>query len=198
MFRRRLGLKSVLTAAAIGIFSITGPFGGLSAASAATVPCGTDPHGDISTRVSVATGCEVSDTYSQDFLNLGAPGDPLAVNRDGFFGRSDWSFVSKQDGVNATSGAFDLTSLGIAADRLMLVFKAANSFFITGYTISDLVGSWESPFADTNPNGKKRFRDVSHISIYAAPATTIPLPASALLLIGGLGALTALRRRKSA
>jgi hypothetical protein len=190
--------------------SLLATAGWAGAASAATYSSCVGTGYDLTVHVPDAVDCEISDA-DQDFLNT----DPLTVNEDGgFFDIDTWEFEGKigegsmadaGDG-EGKSGDYDLTSFftGFTGD-IMLVFKDGVGS-IVGYKLSldDLAGSWTTPFTCppflSNQGGCNGFpKDVSHISVYSnlTPAV-IPVPAAGLLLLGALGALGLVRRRRAA
>lgn len=164
---------------AFGVGAIATP----QAASAGTVSC------DVSIKdvVNGASLCEVSDTADQDYLNT----DPITVNAESFFGKTDWSFVSK-DETGGQSGSWDIGSTFGDYEDVMLVFKSGNDTFLTGYLLdgSQTSGNWTSPFS----------KDVSHVSVYGRgtpsnpPTESVPEPA----MVFGLAAVAfgAIRRRR--
>jgi hypothetical protein len=122
----------------------------------------------------------------------------------GFFGIDNWLLGDKSGDENSgnevvsfgtefaegsSSGTWDILN----PDRyssIMLVLKAGNTF---GAFLLDsaaiLSGDWSTS------------RGLSHASVYYGGEPTpapVPLPASALLLLGGVGGLAALRRRRKA
>ncbi|MGC9503101.1 PEP-CTERM sorting domain-containing protein [Baaleninema sp.] len=163
---------------AFGLGAIAMP----QAASAGTVAC------DVSIKdvVNGASLCEVSDTATQDFLNT----DPMTVNAESFFGKTDWSFISK-DETGGQSGSWDIGSSFSDFEDVMLVFKSGRGTYLTGYLLDGSVtsGNWTNPFE----------KDVSHVSVYGRgtpsnpPTESVPEPAMVL----GLAAVAfgAIRRR---
>lgn len=176
--------KSLLGAIALTV-------AGATAASAATLSC----PSNIADNVSGATACEYSDTATQDFLNT----NPITVNAEAFFGVTNWEFVAKDESSTGTgqSGTFDFSAFAAqVTGQAMLIFKDGKGTTLVGYLISSLTGTWSSPF-ENPPFDVRNIKDVSHISLYTAPAP-VPLPAAGLMLVGALGGLAMLRRRKSA
>ncbi|ETX16714.1 hypothetical protein OCH239_01145 [Roseivivax halodurans JCM 10272] len=92
--------------------------------------------------------------------------------------------------VSGTSGSWTTPS-AVA----YFTVKSANSYVI--YAANNaLTGSW-STMGINNKKGEQR--DVSHISYWStSDVSPVPVPAAGFLLIGALGGLAALRRRKAA
>lgn len=176
--------SSLLTAGAISLSA--------SGANAATFACSSS----IAGNVSGATGCEVSNTATQDFLN-----SSLTVNQEEFFGFTDWEFSDKleaNDDDELNSSSWNLSSvLPSSWSNAMLIFKSGRNTFLTGYSFdstSDVSNvSWTNPFD----------KDVSHVSLYYRAgdgnddAKDIPEPSAALGLGLLLGGMALSRRRKS-
>jgi hypothetical protein len=60
-------------------------------------------------------------------------------------------------------------------------------------------GNWNNTdLGFTNPGGQFTVPELSNIRLFEVDSTVIPLPAAGWLLIGGIGALVAVRRRKKA
>ena len=165
---------------------------------------------DLSDNVPDALDCEIS-SASQDFRNT----NPIVVNQDGgFFDTETWAFEGKLDSggtlagpeaEQGQAGTYDLTSYfdGLVGD-VLLVFKGGNGTTLVGYLLGtdDLAGSWTTPFSCPPFSGNRSRcngfpKDVSHISVYSNVVAPIPLPAAGLLLLGGLGGLALIRRRRA-
>lgn len=182
---------------AAGILAASAP------AKAATFACSSVP-GSIADNVTNTSGCEISDTADQDFLNT----NPITVNAEGFFGFTDWKFSSKteyQAGNTAQSGTWDISSVFQNSwDDIMLVFKSGQGTELVGYMVEDgkTSGTWTSPFEEPPfnfpGNGPK---DVSHLSVYYRQGTgtpqSVPEPGS-LVALSLLGGAMVLSRRHNA
>ncbi|MEA5571014.1 PEP-CTERM sorting domain-containing protein [Calothrix sp. UHCC 0171] len=163
--------------------------------------CTTNTY-NIADNVTGTSGCQISNDFNQDFLNIQNPSSST-VNQADFFDISNWTFGGKigtDSGFLGTkegqSGTWDISNVIQSSwNNVMLVFKSGNGTNLVGYKVTDGVtsGSWLSPFEKAafgfNGNGTK---DVSHISVYYTqgakpPVTSVPEPASivALSLVGG-------------
>lgn len=186
----KMAFKFKITAAALGLGLMSAVAS--TGANAATVACSATVASKVVGDTTLSNGgCEVSTTADQDFLET----KPTSVNAENFFGFSDWSFISKTDNIEATSGIYDVSSVFNNFSTILAIFKSGKKTFLTGYVLNDETGTWSSPFSQGNSKPPK---DVSHISYYGRDAVSpVPLPAAGFLLIGALGGLAAMRRRKT-
>lgn len=192
-------LKAVVILAGL----VAGSWAG-AAASAVTYSGCIGPGYDLSADVSGAVDCEISSAGNDRTTTT-----PMTVNRGGgFFDIDTWEYEGALGSAGLTgtgsgkSGTYDLTSMfdGLTGD-VMLVFKGARGTSLVAYELDldNLAGTWTTPFDcdrfACNKNGKPKW--ARHISVYSNLAP-IPLPAAGLMLIGALGGLALVKRRRRA
>ncbi|MEX0282396.1 MAG: VPLPA-CTERM sorting domain-containing protein [Arenibacterium sp.] len=144
----------------------------------------------------------------------------------GLFGITDWSFLAKKDiggglsgtdiGLSVTGGStagswsVDAGALD-AYDSVTIVLKASNSFAAYLYQPGSDAGSSGSWATDAFTNKQGKVQALSHLSIYTSgvcdpinqvcgpPVGQVPIPASLPLMMGALGivGVVARRRRKA-
>ncbi|WP_233493392.1 VPLPA-CTERM sorting domain-containing protein [Ruegeria atlantica] len=73
--------------------------------------------------------------------------------------------------------------------------KGANDWGVWIPKTPGFFGTWDLSGQILTPNGKNT-AGLSNLSVYVASPSPIPLPAAGWLLIGGIGGLVALGRRK--
>jgi len=186
-------------------------FGAQGANAASLVSCNSD-SGDVTTDVSPTSSCfgieSLSDGSNQKLGELNA----LSINGT----TGGWSTLGRFNatGSNTNFSLDDSIVAGLqgnwsifnAATNLygefMMVFKSAQGSntdpaAFVGYILNGTSGTWLSPFfATTGIAGR---RTLSNVELYGrGDPSVIPLPAAGWLLLGGLGGLAALRRRRKA
>lgn len=180
---------------------------GLSTMGAHAATCSAFQEGGITPN----SGCFFGETFNGNSGN----DSPAALSADMVFGQTDWSLLAKDNSVGdvnapdeGDSSLFSLVgslqngTMTIAQSvfdtysYVAVVLKAgnANTGGWIAYDVSSTVLSYNSIFPTNNG-----VLDLSHISLYGTgtpTVSTVPLPAGGLLLLGGLGAFAAVKRRK--
>lgn len=187
---------------------------GASSATAATCPT------IANTYVDGAIGCFAPST-SGDF---GPGGNAPASLTDPFDDGAEWANVGKIDGtttsatfgslmvtltfdegVNFTSesksGTWTVTSGWPTGQRVSFAFKGSSSYLLYEMdTFGATTGDWDTTGLFTGTNNSPAA--LSNFSVFVTEGggdtPPIPLPATGLLVLGGLGVLASLRRRKRA
>ena len=125
------------------------------------------------------------------------------INSTGFFSSSNWT-INGSPGSSpllsgtqiGQSGTFTISGLSSSLDALIIV-KDGNGSTLVGYLYgADANGSysWISPYIGIfAQNGNPK--NVSHLSLYTRAATSVPEPATLLLLGSGLAAIRIWRRK---
>lgn len=126
----------------------------------------------LQAKVSVGAPCEISKRSNQDFRGGSRE---LTVNKDAFFGVTDWVHKTTLEDKNTTgkTGFINVPSLlamyldGSKNSEFLLVFKGPSLNNIVGFKLLPNTPSitWWSPFKHHKKANK--FMDVSHVSLYA-------------------------------
>ena len=189
-----LNRLTILAAAAMVSF-------GASMAGAATCTVLDDngkPVASYTVSADVSSSCYA---WGNGNINGNDGHDPIVIGADD--GNNTINFVSGPiDGIEfigevtdttgftgGTDGTIDIGSLGDGYTDLVLAIKFGNNWA----SFDILAGDNPFDFSITPVQGA----GVSHVMLYGVPAQ-VPLPAAGLLLLGGLGALGAAKRRRKA
>ncbi|NJN71456.1 MAG: PTPA-CTERM sorting domain-containing protein [Limnothrix sp. RL_2_0] len=131
-------------------------------------------------------------------MNVAGEDDGVA---EGFFGKTDWDFISKFDPV-AESG--DQAAPTGGYNEILAIFKGGANTTLVGYLLDGTNIDWENPWLSGDIPGATGGSlcstgcGISHISFYGRTGSTpppVPTPAAVLPILGGLfGAAS--RRKK--
>jgi len=155
---------------------------------------------DVTNRVQVNIGCEVLEGVGND--------QPPSVV-DGMFGY-DWDRIAKTDIIPGSDGPLtiggdEITGTWSIAQsvfdmykHVMLMFKGGNVAepgSLIGYLVNTTSGTFDTPFFMPPRLGEG---EISHVSLYVSGMNVpeIPLPAAGFLMLGAIGGLAAIRRRR--
>ncbi len=136
---------------------------------------------------------------ANDLAFFGLTGWGIGDSTDASAGDGSVTFGTDVPIVNASSGLWSVASYN-GYNPLMIVLKSGPQFaaFLLTEAISGLSGRWNISEQKCNRNGcRDTPKALSHASVYynGAPAP-VPLPTAGLLLLGALGGLAALRRKR--
>lgn len=173
------------------------------AGQAASVACNTLTP-DVSGLVTPNIGCEALTSAENDSAS--------AVS--GMFGIASWMELVRIESdpfVGGSSGGLTVTgdaeggdwsiaqSIFDAYSSVMLVFKGGTHALpepVVGFLLETSPGTYTSTFYDQKKSGEFKIKDISHVTLYVSNLAPVPLPAAGLLLLGALGGLGLMRRRK--
>lgn len=209
----------ITTLAAAAVLA-AGMWAASPAAAATTCQFGTEADFTATADVWTSTACVGEVEGNDDIGNdSGANVDlnnPANFGNAALFGSTDWSLDTRinvsevQDGfffdapspdgilnamldADALSGTWSVDSwAGIG--QAMLVLKGGNGFaaYLLDLT-AGLTGGWNTQALTVGRNDNQPA--LSHVSLYTTPAP-IPLPAAGFLLLGALGGLGVMARRR--
>jgi len=182
---------------------------GLSSMAASAAVCSLVVDGGVTPN----DACVVGETF------IGGSGNENAgtLNADMVFGSDDWEFIAKDnedDGLgtpdegdssaflvdgDATGGSMTIADFVFDMyATVAVVLKSGGGADPDGWVAYE-VSSTDLEYASIFSN-RGGFADISHISLYGSGVGVpeVPLPAGGVLLLAGLGAFAAVKRRKAA
>lgn len=173
----------------------------LLAASASAATCGI---GEITFELNTAGGADciagndlgANGVTAQDLEVVGMTGWILGDSTDNTAASDGVVTFASAPTTNDTSGTWELNDF--TGYVVMIVLKADNYF--AGFSpIIGTSGDWNISFFNSNANGGQgsiEGKELSHASVYYQ-VSEVPLPASAFLLLAGIGGIAVLRRKKA-
>ena len=142
-------------------------------------------------------------TDLNDTLINGATGGWASLGKFPGSGGSNTNWALDDDTSPLKAGDWDIFAAASSVyGEFMMIFKSGQDrntdpAAFVGYIMDGTSGTWTSPLLKDDGSGDQR--DLSNVELFARGGSVpvVPLPASGLLLIAGLGGLAAMRRRKS-
>ena len=142
-----------------------------------------------------AKGIVTNDLEFFDFTGWKIGDSTVAGFGDGFV-----NFLNEPV-ANTSSGSWSLASLKNMGS-IMIVLKAGHQFgaFLLADAADSLSGTWSvsRDRCDLRRICTTIDKPLTHASIYYTTPAPVPVPAAGLMLLGGLGGLAALRRKRKA
>jgi hypothetical protein len=200
-------MRNILIPAAIVAFGLTG-------AAGATTVFSEDFEGNALTLNGTPTGWTVTsgsvDIIGTGFYEIAGPGTYLDMNgstgEEGFIETivsgltvGDTYTLSFDVAYNSSSAAQLSFYIDYFAGGVGSPIPGSGSSFVTMvYTFTASAASVLLGFADTSGTPGDNQGPLLDNIVVASTVAPVPLPAAGLLLIGGLGGLAALRRRRKA
>lgn len=149
---------------------------------------------DSNSVITLDTGSIGTSTFSESLTALDVSGMDDLVFETGVGLNADDFFTFEVDGTTVTVDVTETVDAVVGGSYWVLGGEGVAS--AAGY--DDVMVSWVLSASNLYENGTYSL-SVENPSVYAPdPIPAVPLPASSLLLVGGLGAFGALRRRKNA
>lgn len=157
---------------------------------------------DLAVAATCAAGNDLGDggIVKDDLSMFGLTGWGNGDSTDSSAGDGSVMFASAPV-VKATGGIWSLQSYE-GYNPLMIVLKSGTQYgaFLITEMFSGLSGTWAITQEQCNRKGcKTTGKALSHASVYYnGEPSAVPLPAAGFLLLGALGGLAALRRKRKA
>ena len=203
-----LTFRSLAPLAAAAVLS----FAALPATAVTTCQFGTEAEFTATADVWTSTACSGEIAGNDSDQNGGAGIVNVNVQDGGLFGFTSWVLDSRYDQDDGTYNPDGILNISNITSNLfegdwsvdswdgvqaaMLVLKGGNGFaaYLLDMT-AGLDGEWITQALTVGKKGNTPA--ISHISLYTVEVAAVPVPAAGLLLIGALGGLALLRRRRN-